>query len=119
MSLGLEREYARTKQLLSSPVSGEVLHPMDRGMLGAHCCSIRSIFILSTLPKRLVCVCVVHTIVVNSNCFLCLAVWSRNLVMSDILDCLIFWRKHVSALAENSANPERGGQTCGCFETKS
>lgn len=76
----LEMEQVRTEQLLSSPVSGEVSHPVDRGMLGAHC-SIGSIFILSTLCKKLICVCIGHMTVVNSNCFLFLTIRSRNLMM--------------------------------------
>ena len=67
--------------------------PRTEECLGARCCSPRSIFILSTVCQRLVCVCVVHTTVVTSNCFLCLTVWIPFGADTGCLGCLRFWRK--------------------------
>lgn len=109
-------EHVRTEQLLSSPVSGEVSHPMDRGMLGAHC-SIGSIFILSILCKKLICVCIGHMTAVNSNCFLFFTIWSRNLMMLRLSGILEEVCKCISW--EFMPSSEREGQTCDSFETKS
>lgn len=47
-----EREHLSTNSWFP-PVSGEFSYPVERGMLGACCCALRSIFVLSTLCKRL------------------------------------------------------------------